>query len=123
MGYGLNGLDSTPGRDKIFLFATESKPARGHPSSYPVVAGDCFPRGKADETSPPTTEIKNSGDLPAHTDRRHHSLKSGLAVGNCGQWDVSGSKVQTFQSRLQHILTKNNNLQSLYPENLKSKVK
>jgi hypothetical protein len=42
-GYGLDGRDSNPDRDKVFLFSTTSRPAETHPPSYPMSTGGDFP--------------------------------------------------------------------------------
>jgi hypothetical protein len=47
-GYGLDGPGSSPGRGKIFLFSTASRPTLGaHPASYPMGSRGSFLRGKA----------------------------------------------------------------------------
>jgi hypothetical protein len=47
-GYGLYGRGSIPGKGKIFLLSTESRPALG-PTQFPIqwVAKGSFPGGKA----------------------------------------------------------------------------
>jgi hypothetical protein len=43
---GLDGRGSIPGRVKIFLFFTASRPAVTHPATYTMGTEDFFPGGK-----------------------------------------------------------------------------
>jgi hypothetical protein len=67
--YGLEGRNLIPGRVKIFLFSTASRPSLG-PTQPPIhwVPGVLFPevkwsRREADHSPPSTAEDKNGGAI------------------------------------------------------------
>jgi hypothetical protein len=68
-GHGLDGRDSIPGRNKIFLFPIASRPALG-PTQPPMqwVQGALSPgvklaRREADHSPPANAEVKNGGTI------------------------------------------------------------
>jgi hypothetical protein len=70
-GYGLDGRGSNPGKAKIYLFSTASRPALGL-TQTPIqwVLGAISPgvmwRGhEADHSPPSTAEVKNGGAIPS----------------------------------------------------------
>jgi hypothetical protein len=69
-GYRLDGRGPVPGRDKILLFSTTSRPSLG-PTQPPIhwVPGAISLRLKrqgreADHSPPSSAEVKNGGDIP-----------------------------------------------------------
>jgi hypothetical protein len=64
-GYGLDGWGLIPGKGKIFLFSTASRPALGHTRSPTQWVSEALSSGikrpghKADQSLPSSAEVKN----------------------------------------------------------------
>jgi hypothetical protein len=80
MGYGLDGQGSIPGRGKIFLFSTASRPVLG-PTQPPIQwipvvisPGVEQPGCEADHSPPSSAKVKNGGAIPPLPHKSsHHS--------------------------------------------------
>jgi hypothetical protein len=65
MGYRVDGPGSSPGRSKIFLFFTASRPALGPTQPHiQWVPGALSPGQEADHSPPSSAEVKNDGAIP-----------------------------------------------------------